>query len=394
MRVTFVLPGIISLSGGSRVVFEYANRLADMGHEVCVVYSLLPPRVVHGPAMGEIREDIGALRGLFRGNPVTWFDLKAKLVRVPSLDIAERLMPDADAVVATAWETAYAVSRLSDSKGKKFYFIQHYEAWGLWDDEGCWAEAERIGRDDDICLAMADVVPKDARLKEYKEAVDRTYKLPLTKITISSWLKRLAEEKFGEHVEGPVINGINTDVFYPDPSVPAKKGLSILMPYRKYRNKGTEDGIKALGVVSEKRPGIEFTMYGEKRPDSLPEWISFAESPTDNELRRLYSDAGIFVCPSRVEGFGLTPMEASACGCAVVATNVGAVPDYAVDGRSILATPPRDPDALAAAIIRLIDNEDERRSIAERGNEYVKRFTWEKATDLLEGILKKHTGKV
>jgi glycosyltransferase involved in cell wall biosynthesis len=135
-------------------------------------------------------------------------------------------------------------------------------------------------------------------------------------------------------------------------------------------------------------------MYGEKRPDSLPEWIRFAESPSDGELRRLYSDASVFVCPSWVEGFGLTPMEASACGCAVVATNVGALPDYAVDGRSILATPPRDPHALASAVIRLIDNDEERRSIAKCGNVYVKRFTWDKATVQLEGILKKHTGKV
>lgn len=399
MRITFILPGIIGLSGGSRVVFEYANRLAEKGHEVNVVYSLLPPHVAPGPAIDAMREDAGALKMLFRGNPVKWFDLKAKLIRVPSLGtgsirLVERLIPDADAVIATAWETAYAVSRLSGHKGKKFYFIQHYEAWGLWDDEGCWADAARLAKGGDICLAMADVTPGDPRLKKYKEAVDRTYKFPLVKITISSWLKRLVEEKFGGQVEGPIINGINTGVFYPDPSGQAGSRLRILMPYRKYKNKGAGDGIKALGIVNEKRPGLEFAMYGEKRPEGLPGWISFVENPSDAELRRLYSDADIFVCPSWVEGFGLTPMEASACGSAVVATNVGAVTDYAVNGRSILATPQRDPEALAGAIIRLVDDGAGRKAIAKYGNEYVKRFTWEKATDEFEAILKKYTGKV
>jgi glycosyltransferase involved in cell wall biosynthesis len=165
------------------------------------------------------------------------------------------------------------------------------------------------------------------------------------------------------------------------------------MPYRQYRNKGSEDGIKALGAVREKYSDIEFILYGENRPDGMPGWITFKENVSDSELRRLYSDADIFVCPSWVEGFGLTPMEASACGCAVVATNVGAVSDYAINGKTIISTPPRDPGALAGAIIRLVESEGDRKSIARCGNEYIKKFTWDKATDDLENIIKKHAGR-
>lgn len=395
MRITFILPGIISLSGGSRVVFEYANRLTDKGHDVTVVYSLLPLNIVPGPLVETTKANLGAIKRIFTGNPIKWFDLKAKLIRVPSLGMStiglvERLIPDADAVVATAWETAYPVSRLGPRKGKKFYLIQHYEAWGLWDDEDCWAEAARLKGDEDICVAMADVVPKDATLKKYKEAVDRTYKFPFRKITISSWLKRLMEKHFGEQVEGPIINGINTAIFYPDPSGAARERPTVLMPYRRFKNKGHEDGIRAMGIVHEARPDIRIIFFGEKRPEGLPEWISFVENPSDGELRRLYSDADIFTCPSWAEGFGLMPMEASACGCAAAATNVGAIPDYAINGQSILATPPRDAQALAAAILRLAGNEAERRAMAKRGNEHVKQFTWEKATDELEAVLKKY----
>jgi hypothetical protein len=400
MRITFILPGIRGpLSGGSRVVFEYANRLADKGHDVYLVYPLLPIFIVPEPALTMARQRLGALKGLYNGNSVKWFDLRAKLVRVPSLDpgsirFIEGLVPDSDAIIATAWETAYAVSKLSERKGKKFYFIQHYEAWGLWDDESCWAEAEKHKKGSDAGFAMAGVTPKNSFLKRYKEAVDTSYELPLIKITISTWLKRLLEENFGGPVEGPVINGINSGMFYPDPSPVEKKHLRILMPWRPYKNKGSEDGIKAFSMVRAKHPDIDFVLYGIKRPDTIPPWASFVENASDDELRRLYSDADIFVCPSWVEGFGLTPMEASACGCAVVATNVGAVPDYAVNGKTIVSTPPRDPEALADAILCLVEDEGRRKAIASGGNEYIKQFSWDRATGELEQILVKYVGKV
>ena len=94
--------------------------------------------------------------------------------------------------------------------------------------------------------------------------------------------------------------------------------------------------------------------------------------------------------PSWTEGFGLPPIEAMACGCAVVVTNVGGVPDYAINGETVLASPPRNPEILAQNIIKLIENEDERKRIAENGYNYVKQFTWDRATNQLEKVFKKY----
>ena len=395
MKIMFVLP-VIGLGGGVRVVFEYANRLQDRGHEVTIVYPLISPQI--NPKFNLkslLSKALGIIVNLKRGNEVNWFDSKAKLIRVPTISLkylkfVKKLIPDSDIVVATAYETAYFVANLS--KGEKFYFVQHYEIRDMWNEEECWKEIEKIesNKPNKYCLAMHDIIPKNKNLRKIKDLVDKTYKIPLKKITISSWLKELIEKKIGEEVEALIINGVNFDTFYKEKYVyNTKKQIRVLMPYRPFNKwKGTEDGLKAFRMVKEKYPAVEFIMYGAKRGKDIPEWIKFYERVSDNELRQLYSSSDIFIYPSWTEGFGLPPMEAMACGCAVVATNVGGVPDYAINGETLLASSPRNPQALAQNIIKLIENKDERKRIAENGYNYVKQFTWEKATDQLEEVFK------
>lgn len=397
MKITFILPEV-GIGGGIRVVFEYANRLQDRGHEVNVFYPLTPLQIKPKFSLRSLAgQALGVIVNFKKGNKVGWFDLKAKLIRVPTLNpryvkLVEGLIPDADIVVATAWQTAYLVNKLNENKGEKFYFVQHYEIWNAWNDDECWKEAEKIERDPNkICLAMYDVNPRNEALRMVKNLVDRTYKLPLKKITISSWLKELIERKFSEEVETLIFNGVNFDTFYKEDKVEDRDKIRILMPYSPIRWKGTEDGLKAFRMVKEKHPDVEFVMYGAKRRECIPDWIKLYERLLyDYELRKLYSSSDIFVYPSWTEGFGLPPIEAMACCCAVVATNVGGVPDYAINGETILASPPKNPEMLAQNIIRLIKNEDERKRIAENGYNYIKQFSWDKATDQLEAIFKKY----
>jgi glycosyltransferase involved in cell wall biosynthesis len=393
MKITFVVPSL-GLGGGVRVVFEYANRLTDRGHEVSIVHPLIPSNRKPGFSMvSSIKRMGSAALNLMRGNNVDWFDVKAKLVRIPTINPSailntEHLVPDADVIIATAWETAYFVNNLDNRKGKKFYFIQHYEIWDIWNDDRCWELAEKIETDPNkLCLAMHDIHPEDEYLQKFKTLVDATYTMPLHKITISSWLKELIENKFGEEVKATILNGINTEIFYNNKMM-SKNNITVLMPYRPIIWKGTADGMKALEIVKKMHPETEIHLYGSKKDKNVPIWAVFHEKPTDEDLRALYSSSDIFIFPSLVEGYGLPPMEAMACGCAVVATNVGGVPDYAIDGKTILASPPRRPEILAKNIMRLIENEDERSSIAKSGYEYIQQYTWERATDQFEDALK------
>jgi len=124
-----------------------------------------------------------------------------------------------------------------------------------------------------------------------------------------------------------------------------------------------------------------------KQGSDVPQHAEFHENPAQDELRQIYSSCDILVFSSWQEGCGLPPMEAMACQCAVVATNVGSIPDYALAGRTALISEPRDPEALAQNIVRLLDDEAELRRISQAGYEHIRQFTWERATDKLEQVL-------
>ena len=126
----------------------------------------------------------------------------------------------------------------------------------------------------------------------------------------------------------------------------------ILAPYQNQtgRFKGAEDAIRAFEIVRERFPNVQFVMFDIEK-GKVPDWIEFHVNPSDEELRELYCSCDIFVFPSWVEGFGLPPMEAMACKCAVVTTNVGAIPDYTIPGETALVVPPRESESLAKNII-------------------------------------------
>ena len=88
------------------------------------------------------------------------------------------------------------------------------------------------------------------------------------------------------------------------------------------------------------------------------------------EMPQWYQALDLFVAPQRWEGFGLTPLEAMACGVPVVATTVGAFEELIVDGKTGFLVPPGAPDAIATAIGRLLDDATlrEQRSLAARSH--------------------------
>jgi glycosyltransferase involved in cell wall biosynthesis len=106
------------------------------------------------------------------------------------------------------------------------------------------------------------------------------------------------------------------------------------------------------------------------------------------DLAQLYSDSHICVFPHWYTGFPGALLEPMACGTAVVTSGLGAE-EIAIDGQNSLVVPPRDPNRLADAIIRLARDSQLARNLVEKGIETAQQFTWEKAADNAEQIITK-----
>lgn len=110
----------------------------------------------------------------------------------------------------------------------------------------------------------------------------------------------------------------------------------------------------------------------------LNDHVRFLGQVSGNEaLRSLYNLATLLVHPAHYEGFGLTPLEAMACGTPVVCSDAGSLPE--VVGDAALLVPPDDVEAWAVAMHRLLADGDLHARLRQRGLTRVNMFSWEKA---------------
>ena len=109
----------------------------------------------------------------------------------------------------------------------------------------------------------------------------------------------------------------------------------------------------------------------------------------DADIPALYNLADAFVLPSFYEGFGIPILEAQACGCPVVIGDRGAMPEVAGEGGA-LSFNPDSPDELAERISRILGDPALRASLAARGLENVKQYSWKntarKTVELFEAL--------
>jgi glycosyltransferase involved in cell wall biosynthesis len=106
----------------------------------------------------------------------------------------------------------------------------------------------------------------------------------------------------------------------------------------------------------------------------LERHVRYRSGVSDADLVRHYQAADAFVFPSVYEGFGLPVLEALACGCPVVAGDAASVPE--VSGDAALLVDPRDPDAFARAIGRVLEDAGLAASLRAAGPARAASFTW------------------
>jgi len=350
LTITFILP-FAGTAGGTRVVAQYADRLTKLGHKVVVVST---PR--KDPGMKKKLKDAIKGKGWHKATGPSHLDQVKVEHRVIDTwrPMTDDDVPDADVIIATWWETAEWISRLSGAKGQKVYFIQH--------DESTFAE------------------PRDR--------IDATWQLPMKRITIAQWLVDLAKMR-GDDSVALVPNAVDLKQFTAEPRSKQKNPVIGLM-YSQAAFKGVDIAVEAYGHAARNIPRMELIAFGTQDPDRkllLPQDATYVKNPPQSQIKEIYASCDAWLFGSRTEGFGLPILEAMACRTPVIATPAGAAPELVGKGGGILVKP-EDPLDMARAIERIgMMKDTEWREFSDKAYETATKYTWDDATKLFEKAL-------
>jgi glycosyltransferase involved in cell wall biosynthesis len=354
MKITFVIPRE-DMSGGVRVVSIYARLLANRGHQVTVIS--LP-----GIRKWGMRKRIRKF--LVKRSPepqLSYFDGTDLVRKILEIDrpVVDDDVPDGDVVVATWWETAEWVSKLSVSKGAKVYFIQHHEVFP-------WLPQERS---------------------------HATYRLPMHKIVIARWLAETMLREYGDADVSLVRNSVDrTQFFAPIRGKQAVPTVGFL--YSDTPFKGVPVTLEVLTRLRVVFPAMRVISFGSSDPAGrLPEWVDFTRLPAQDKIRDLYAACDVWLTASTSEGFNLPAMEAMACRTPLVSTRTGWPEEAIVDGDNGFCVEVDDVEALVAAGARLLRmSDDQWRRCSEAAHRTVSTSSWDRAADEFEQALHRAIG--
>ncbi len=337
--ITFVL-NALNRSGGSRVTVEMANRLIRRGYLVRIVVHdhrarsfarvKTPVRNLYLTMRGRDHHDWG--RG-FLGRPQR-FTLLDDLEYAPG-----------EIVIAVGTDAIDHVQRLSRDVTKLRF-----------------------------CHGFAEDRP---------QTTSRVWSGPLPTLAVASTLvPRLRE--LGAPVVGVVHNGIDPEEYFDERAERAWVGFM----YSTHYNKAPEHAQRLVETLRARWPAIRFHAFGES---SRPSWLlpdEYLQYPSVAEARALYNKSKIWLLVSRMEGLPGPILEAMACGCAVVSTNNVGSRELVRDGENGILLPIGDIDGFAGIVGRLLFDIDLRDRLADAGRRTARTYTWERAADQMEDVLR------
>ena len=365
MRIGIVTQSYYPKPGGVTEVAHYSAReLRRLGHHVTIITANYSSRDERSPGVRRIgRNVLVPVNGAWV-NVTVALDMHGKLERIfeeENLDIIQTHCP----LVPTLPLAALSAAR----DGQKIVGTFHAAAEG------------------------------NALYRIFRKALDRRAGRLDARIAVSEPARAFAELYFPGRYE-ILPNGIDCERFSPAVSPIEERGggrIRILYVGRMDQRKGVPYLLKAIPLAQKRLDArIELVLVGEGRLRSLlfpkPARLRGAEIRAIGRIEpellpRYYRSADIFCSPATGrESFGIVLLEAMASGVPVIASDIPGfrrVISHGVDG---LLTRPRDPDAIAEAIVTLGSNGSYREELGSRGRKKALRYDWPIIVKRLEEI--------
>ena len=166
---------------------------------------------------------------------------------------------------------------------------------------------------------------------------------------------------------------INTPYILYVGSAGPNKNLPTLIEAFSQINQLTNHNLVLVGDLAWRYKPLMETVQKKR----LEKRVQFTGLVPNEDLPAIYSGADVFVCPSLYEGFGLTVLEAMACGTPVVASNISSIPEIVND--SAILFDPYSVDDLNHSLLQIIGSEILRDELRAKGSQRVKEFSWARA---------------
>ncbi len=326
--VAYVM-GFMGISGGNRIIYEHANRLADRGLDV---------KLLH----------------LNDGKDRGWKKINPKVNVIPFSE-TDKWINDTDIIIATFNETFWNIIDLP-SKIKKAYFVQS--------DERRFYEKGSLGE----YLSNATYSFKDVHY-----------------FTSAKWMQDWLKESYSTKAE-LILNMIEKEEFYPDPDPKLKSDKKIVLVEGSLdtKLKGVKDAVEAIKDIDCEK--WLFTCSIPKYPQYTKIFDKIFSRPDTKRIRQIYSSADILVKPSKFESVSLPNMEAMCCKCAVISTNTIGVLSYSKNLENSILVDVGDIKDFREAVKDLINDDTLREKLIENGLIYAQEnfYKWDEEIEKLE----------
>jgi glycosyltransferase involved in cell wall biosynthesis len=371
MRLLFVIPGLGSGGGSERSLLELVPKLVGTGMDVSIAYMVqrptgnedqlrragahlhhIPERHLEARVRG-VRRVIASHRPDILHTMLFEADLAGRLA-------AWRAPGCSPVVLSSIVNTSYDPARFADPNVRpwKLHAVRLVDGW--------------TGRNlTDHFHAVSQAV---------KDAAVRTLRIDPNRVTVIERGRdpvRLGEPSPDRRARVRASLGLGDDA------------RVIVTVGRQEFQKAQVDLVSAFDLIAESRPDAQLFLVGRAGSQSRAIGVRIDRSPHRDRIRtlghrddvpNLLAAADVFALPSLYEGFPGAVIEAMALGLPVIASRLPMLHEVVEDERSGLLVPPQDPERLAEAIGRVLDDAALGREFGKRGRElFVTRFTAEQS---------------
>jgi len=332
---------IAGTGGGYFTIFRLASALARAGHVVRVYV-----------------EAIAHLEGRSTQQIVRFLEENFGPLAVEVVVGLDDVQP-ADATIATNWPTAFTVAHHAGSLFK-FYFIQDFEPEFYEPADPLYGKAEE------------------------------TYALPLQHVTIGASLAQRMAKLTGKSCRS-IDFSVDSEVFNVTTPPAERPGPTRILFFARpgLLRRGYELGIEVLRRVVARRPDVRLACFGATDDEMGAHGLPFDNLGvlSHAELAREMNAAHVLLCFSLSANISWVPLQGMACGCAVVEADVPGVREMIADGRVCALAAP-EPDAVAAQLLALVEDDATRIRIALAAAESMAARSFSSSAEQFEAILR------